>query len=243
MPAILDLPILPPYLYRYRKISEETIDQELSAIKEKYLWFSTYKEMNDPMEGFFEPAKRFLNDSNYSKAARDIYYEKIHIGICCFSDTHDNELMWSHYTGNYSGICAGYAPENLIEGLPNNAHLVRVAYGTKPPHLTATDGANPNKAAIKVLSHKKASWLYEREWRVLGPIHRANIRSKACLREVRLGMNMKPEHKSKLLAALKGEAVRVDEMKRVSDYSHKWFKVQNIKGLPITPLPPLPHGE
>ena len=233
MPAILDQPILPPYLYRYRKINIDTIAQEIAAITEKYLWFSTYKEMNDPMEGFFEPTGRFQKDSNYTRAARNIYDEKINVGICCFSDTHDNELMWSHYTGNYSGICIGYAPQNLIDGLPSTAHLVRVAYGTKPPDINADDGAHPNKAAIKVLSHKKASWLYEREWRVLGPIHRVEVKSKACLREVRLGMNMKPEHKNKLLADLRGHAVRIDEMERVSDYSHKWIKVQNIKGLRV----------
>lgn len=230
MPAILDKPILPPYLYRYRKITDKTIDQEIAAITEKYLWFSTYKEMNDPMEGFFDPSSRFQKDSNYARAARNIYYEKTNIGICCFSDTHDNELMWSHYTDNYSGICVGYAPQNLIDGLPGDAHLVRVAYGIKPPYINAKDGIDPFKAAIKVLSHKKASWLYEREWRVLGHAGRENITSNACLREVRFGMKLNPDHKIKLLAALRGHAVRVEEMKRVSDYSHKWSKVRNAKG-------------
>jgi hypothetical protein len=230
MAAIVELPILPPYLHRYRKIDDGTIDQEIAAIIETYLWFSTYKEMNDPMEGFFEPARRFQKDSNYARAARDIYYEKIRIGICSFSDTHDNELMWPHYTRNYSGICVGYAPQNLIDGLPNHAHLVRVSYGAKPPDISATDAANTNRAAIKVLSHKKASWQYEREWRVLGPTGRLNIRSKACVRDVRFGMNIKPEHKAKLLAALRGHPIRIAEMERVSDYSHNWMKVQNIKG-------------
>jgi Protein of unknown function (DUF2971) len=165
-------------LYRYRKINDETIDQEIAAITEKYLWFAHYKQMNDPMEGFFDPTSRFRKDSNYRRAASTIYYEKINIGICCFSDTHDNELMWSHYTDNYSGICVGYSPQQLISGLPHNAHLVRVAYGTKPPDISAKDGADPNKAAIKVLSHKKASWLYEREWRALGPIERVDIEAK-----------------------------------------------------------------
>jgi hypothetical protein len=233
MPAILDLPILPPYLYRYRKINDGTIDQEIAAIREKYLWFSTYKEMNDPMEGFFEPSGRFIKDSNYARAARDIYHEKVQIGICCFSDTHDNELMWSHYTGNYSGICVGYVPQELLMGLPDNSHLVRVAYGTKPPDITTADGANAKKAASKVLSHKKASWLYEREWRVLGPIHRVNLNSKKCLREVRLGMNVNPDHKAKLLNELRGVPVRIEQMEKVSDYYHKWYSVQNIKRMHI----------
>jgi hypothetical protein len=55
MPAILDQPILPPYLYRYRKINDETIAREIKSITETSLWFSTYKEMNDPMEVFLSP--------------------------------------------------------------------------------------------------------------------------------------------------------------------------------------------
>jgi hypothetical protein len=233
MPAILDKPILPPYLYRYRKITDKTINQEIAAITQKYLWFSTYKEMNDPMEGFFEPTRPFQKDSNYARTAQSIYFEKIKIGICCFSDTYDNELMWSHYADNYSGICVGYAPQRLIDGLPQDAHLVRVAYGLKPPDVNWKDSVEPSKAAIKVLSHKKASWLYEREWRVLGPLGRVNITSKICLREVRIGMNMKHHFKTTLLAALSGHAVRVDEMEKVSDYSHKWSKVRNSKGEPV----------
>jgi hypothetical protein len=138
--------------------------------------------------------------------------------------------MWSHYTNNYSGICVGYSPQNLMDGLPDTAHLVRVAYGTKPPDINAKDAANSNKAAIKVLSHKKASWLYEREWRVLGPIHHVNIKTKACLREVRLGMNVNSNHRNEMLTALRGLPIRIKEMERVSDYSHKWSEVQNVKG-------------
>jgi hypothetical protein len=47
---------------------------------------------------------------------------------------------------------------------------------------------------------------------------------------VRLGMNVKPQHRTKFLDALRGHPVRAEEMKRVSDYSHKWSQVQNIKG-------------
>jgi hypothetical protein len=128
MPAQLERPVLPPYLYRYRKINSAVVYQEVDAIRETYLWYSTYKAMNDPMEGFFEPNRRFLKDDNYNRASQDISYQKIQIGICCFSDTCDNELMWSHYTENYSGICIGYAPKALLSGLPNNSRLVRVAY-------------------------------------------------------------------------------------------------------------------
>ena len=94
MPGQLDRPVLPRYLYRYRKINDSVINQEVRTIRETYLWCSTYKAMNDPMEGFFEPTRQFLKDNNYNRASRDILNQKIQIGICCFSDTCDNELMW-----------------------------------------------------------------------------------------------------------------------------------------------------
>jgi hypothetical protein len=233
MPAQLERPVLPPYLYRYRRINDEVISQEVRAIHETYLWCSTYKAMNDPMEGFFEPTRRFLKDNNYNRASRNIFDQKIQIGICCFSDTYDNELMWSHYAENYSGICIGYAPNELLNGLPANTHLLRVAYGSKPPDITDKDAESPYKAAIKVLSHKKASWIYEREWRLLGPIGRVHVCGRAVLREVRIGANIDAGHRHTLLDELNGKPIRVYEMEPVSAYEHKWKQLHDAKGNPI----------
>jgi len=233
MPGQLDRPVLPRYLYRYRKINDSVINQEVRTIRETYLWCSTYNAMNDPMEGFFEPTRQFLKDNNYNRASRDILNQKIQIGICCFSDTCDNELMWSHYTENYSGICLGYAPKELLSGLSDNSHLARVAYGNKPPDITGKDAESPYKAAIKVLSHKKASWIYEREWRLLGPIGRIDVRGKTVLREVRIGVNIDAAHRHTLLDELKGKPIRVYEMEPVSAYEHKWKQLHDAQGNPI----------
>jgi hypothetical protein len=66
--------------------------------------------MNDPMEGFYAPSTRFQNQSDFRNAARRIFDEKQGVGICCLTDTHDNELMWTHYAENYRGICIGVSP-------------------------------------------------------------------------------------------------------------------------------------
>jgi hypothetical protein len=208
-------------------------NQELETIRETYLWYSTYRAMNDPMEGFFEPTRRFLKDNKYNRASRDILDQKVQIGICCFSDTYDNELMWSHYTDNYSGICLGYTPKALLNGLPSTCHLVRVAYGSKPPDISSKDAESPYKAAMKVLSHTKASWIYEREWRLLGPVGRVDVSGKAVLREVRIGANIDTEHRHALLDELKGKPIRVYEMAPVSAYEHRWKQLHDAKGSPI----------
>jgi hypothetical protein len=229
--AHLDKPILPELLYRYRSLCDEkALAQEIAAIKEQYIWCSTYRKMNDPMEGFYEPSIRLTKDNDFTRVASEIVTEKRAIGICCFSDTHDNELMWAHYASNYTGICVGYRPQPLIDGLPDNVHLIRLAYGNQPPPLGIHNTKVAHDAAVRILSHKKSNWHYEREWRVLGGIGRLNITSKACVRELYLGSRISSSHKDKLLAALAKTHIRIHEM-RVSGYTHKWRKIKGLKSV------------
>jgi hypothetical protein len=79
------------------------------------------------MEGFYRPSQRVQNLDAYAQLAHDLFGQKQAIGACCFSDIHDNELMWTHYAGNYSGICVSYRARKLLEGLPDHAHLVRLS--------------------------------------------------------------------------------------------------------------------
>jgi len=60
------------------------------------LWFSRYRSLNDPMEGFYEATVRVKKADDCDAVAREILWEKREIGICCFSDTKDSELMWVH---------------------------------------------------------------------------------------------------------------------------------------------------
>jgi len=229
--AQVDKPILPPFLYRYRKIpngDDLLLKQEIAAIKNEVLWCSAYKQMNDPMEGFYEPTGRFQKHTSYSRAVGDILDAKRSFGICCFSDTHDNELMWTHYASNYEGICVGYRPDALVSALPDDVHLVRVAYGAKPPDITANDGSVPRQAARKILSHKKSSWVYEREWRVLGEPGPVSIAGKRCVTELRLGSRINNPHRDALLQAAKGTKIRVYRM-TINQYEHGWERLNPAK--------------
>jgi hypothetical protein len=73
MVAQVDRPVLPPVLYRYRRLREDDQDclaREINVIRDQTLHCSRYKALNDPMEGFFEPSLRFQQDTTFSKAAR-----------------------------------------------------------------------------------------------------------------------------------------------------------------------------
>src|SRR6266566_1562044 len=103
--ATLALPNLPLYLYRYRSIGprkdaagqlRETIDREIAALKESYIWCADFHSLNDPMEGFYRPSRMLKVKDDYSRIVRGIFDRKIEVGIASLSDTKENELMWTH---------------------------------------------------------------------------------------------------------------------------------------------------
>jgi Protein of unknown function (DUF2971) len=224
--AQLDPPVLPLYLYRYRPLTNKTLDREIDVIRQQYLWLSQYRALNDPMEGFYAASRRVRADENYRQVTYDLLNAKRNIGICSFSETKENELMWAHYASNYAGICVAYRPIALVAGLPEDTHLVRLAYGSVPPGVSGLEAADVQGAARKILSHKKSSWVYEREWRVLGQPGRLNIVSNSCAKEVYLGSRIKPVHQQSIVDSLRDRNVRIYAM-RVSNYSHEWTRLKN----------------
>jgi hypothetical protein len=224
----LDPPILPPYLYRYRGLTDDTIEREISMIRDQVLWCSSYKKLNDPMEGFYNPTLRVQHLDAYARVAHELVDQKHMLGICCLTDTPDNELMWTHYAENYTGICVSYRPHRLLKGLPDHAHLVRVGYGIAPPEIGVADARNLNGAALKILSHKKFNWSYEREWRVLAHQGGLHISTDECIRDVLLGSRIAPHHKVRIENALGDLPVRILTMK-IDKYEHKWIPVKTLK--------------
>ncbi len=224
----LDLPILPPYLYRYRGLTNDTICREIKMIREQVLWCSFYRDLNDPMEGFYSPTLRVQHLDSYARVARELFSHKQNFGICCLTDTPDNELMWTHYAKNYTGICVSYRSARLLNGLPNSAHLIRLGYGIAPPEIGVADTRNLNGAALKVLSHKKCSWAYEREWRVIADRGALHVKADKCIREVLLGSRIEPSHKVRIEEELSDLPIRISTMK-IDKYIHRWVAVKTIK--------------
>jgi len=177
----------PITIYRYRSLSgsrapnpranEKLLEQELSPIEQSYIYCSTYRELNDPMEGFFKASQRVKKRPDYDETVELIRNQKLALGIASFSETWDNELMWAHYGGAFAGICIGYSVTKLLEGLPNDHALARMAYGDRPYYL----GLGPYRQEHRtraILSTKNVKWSYEREWRLYAqPPECSRIRS------------------------------------------------------------------
>jgi hypothetical protein len=119
-------PILPRRLYRFRALrNKHDLQREMASIQENYLYCASFSQMNDPMEGFFNPSKRLGRDSNYETTIRDqIVVGKTKLGIASFTETHDDVLMWAHYASSYSGLCFSYSGYELDKGLSDRVNLV-----------------------------------------------------------------------------------------------------------------------
>lgn len=148
---------IPQYLYRYRSLDGERHDREIDSMQQQYLWCGILSAMNDPMEGQFIRSRR----AAYNQIVRD---QKSQIGICSFSETPDNVLMWAHYADQFRGICIEYNFELLREDIEAGT-FVRVQYADKLTRLSAF--REPFEAARSLLQRKSGLWVYEREWRLL----------------------------------------------------------------------------
>lgn len=112
MPANIVNYVIPSQLYRYRSLrrigeaDDLVLDRELTAIEQSYIWASSFQGMNDPMEGVFSTGKNI--DPGKKKIIEQMKWQKESTGICCFSETPTNELMWAHYADEFRGICLAY---------------------------------------------------------------------------------------------------------------------------------------
>ncbi len=96
------------------------------------------------------------------------YFER---GICCFSSSYSNPLLWSHYGDQHQGLCIGYSTDR--NPVPE---LKEVLYGGDRNIKTSTlvnaflneDSIAQSDLDRDVLLRKAAGWRYEREWRLIG---------------------------------------------------------------------------
>lgn len=157
----------PISLYRYRSLNTSVqLKNEIDAILNNYVWCSAFDNLNDPMEGSYFPSSVLKKSARFIDIKANLYDQKSAMGICSFSETHDNDLMWAHYADQFGGICIRYKVTSLLKFLPDKVDLVRLFYNEKVPTLRLQSKTN-DQITKKVLSSKNYKWLHEREWRLL----------------------------------------------------------------------------
>lgn len=213
----------PTRLYRHRPLdTSEKFEREIEAIARRQLHFAVFEKLNDPMEGLSRRSLGFRQKDVAKKTYNRILNSKEKVGICSLSETSNSELMWAHYSANYSGICIGYRTEALLSGLDNSVSLIRIQYADRSPLLTMLDAQKITTAVRKILSFKNARWQYEREWRLLsGKPGLFRIGDSNCVTSIYMGSRIKRSHRATIEKLVSKTSIRLFLMK-VSDYEHIW---------------------
>jgi hypothetical protein len=170
----------------------------------------------------------------YKQIVRALRDGKSGVGIASLSDTPHNELMWTHYAGSYSGFCIEFYAGRLLNALPDDVVLARLGYDDQPPRISGKDARNVPAAALKILSQN--NWAYEREWRLLAPIHHfagglggsLAIGADDIIRRILLGSNMKDQNKHAILHAFRNKKVDIEEM-TIDGYGKVWIPIHGPK--------------
>lgn len=111
----------------------------------------------DEIKGFItETAEQLDLDKNYNTILLQMSTK---FGICCFSETVDNILMWSHYTDGHKGLCLEFDFEHLSK--IEKSWLIKVKYSNDFPIV------NGNEDLEKAFTTKSSCWYYEKEFRIL----------------------------------------------------------------------------
>lgn len=207
--ATIESYVKPARLYRYRSVAN--LDREIDAIEKGYLFCAAYKDLNDPMEGFFTSSRLLRKGQNYRAIKNAIIDAKAQVGLCSFSEIYDHELMWAHYADQFTGICVAYSLSRLLDELAKEVSFVRMYYNEIVPTVRRNN-KNPDQLAKMVLSYKNYRWLYEREWRMFAGLGRAYYRNTACVARVYLGSRMKPDDRKRITRSLNQLKIKTSDM-------------------------------
>lgn len=205
----------PRYLYKYR-----SIESAIAFLKNSSIYFSNYKEFNDPFESAckkkldFTPKEYFDAFQRVGKNffASAIKAEEIRFGYVdgkdllkrsteeilkgfayfCMAKEPDNILMWSHYADSHKGVCFKF---DLLQDLDTFLITVPVDYNSEYPEFDTLNG-NPG---VNIITRKSSDWAYEHEHRTIKiRAHGLHTIKKDVLVEVIFGCRTSEEDKKRI---------------------------------------------
>lgn len=127
--------------------------------------------------------------------------------VCCFTETDDNILMWSHYADNHQGICLRFRSDKALDGYflilnstsePCQIPFIKIEYKENLPPIVNMFDEDRDETLVKFLLTKYSDWKYEKEYRMLlyeNELEGGTIRyEKEDLEGITFGLKMKPEN-------------------------------------------------
>lgn len=126
--------------------------------------------------------------------------QKQQFGICCFSWSCKNIVLWANYADNHQGICLGFKNLSPVE---------KGLYGIYPvnydPEITQYEFSSFEDEQYwqHWLCTKSIEWDYEDEVRLISKIYNGKIKfPKEALTEIFLGLSVSEEKKVEIIDSL-----------------------------------------
>lgn len=139
------------------------------------------------------------------------------IGVACFSEKHDDILMWSHYTNSHQGICLEFDTKSSPFFIENKEAVIKVSYSETYPILELSEVvASGGKLRLlrRLLGTKSSHWSYEAEWRLIAKIGDfAHQYDKGSLTGIYLGCKITEENKE-IIKSIVGASTPIYEKQR-----------------------------
>jgi hypothetical protein len=180
-------------LFRYRPANEYLYD----SLGSSTMFFASPENLNDPFDCQIDIDRCLSNAIGESEGATKAYLQTLKelpkfspslqralsgVGICSFSLTLTDPLMWAHYADNHRGVCLTYRFEESFF-LDEGRRIIGVApveYGASPLRhwfkaVAPTLGEPASRAmgtelCKKLFTVKGECWSYEREIRAIREI-------------------------------------------------------------------------
>ena len=154
-------------LYKFKSLDGDGFLHSLDMIINERIYLPTLGMVNDPHEGGWKSsesrASLLMGDNDYLNKADKIRSVIEKIRFISFTSSFDNELLWAHYAGGFTGICFEYE-------LSLDQHDIRKMDYKGLPVLTPKNQEDILDGVIKpqdvgLLKSKAHCWYYEDEYR------------------------------------------------------------------------------
>lgn len=201
-------------------------DNEASRILSDVAYHATNPEYDDSPENV---EIKLLRNKIHDELAR--YYER---GVCSFSSTYSNPLLWSHYGDQHQGLCIGYDlvrnPQPVMRKVIYGGNRI-IKTSTLVAAILRDDQRAREKLEKDMLLRKARCWEYEAEWRLIGKqgIQDSPLR----LKEITFGLRCPSSIIYTVVTALRNrkQPIKFFEMYVVRDSYRLGRKVPNFEEL------------
>lgn len=186
-------PYIPKSIFKYRlgRYDEMGMCWDIENLKNNQVRMTLPESFNDPYDSSFSIAITAGNELERNILDQIIYKPaRRSMRICCFSESIESMLMWTHYANEHKGFAIEYGTH---EKTSIALQLWPVFYREELFDISKyLKRIRSNLIPILPALHKALDWQYEKEWRLIVPGNEFESLTMPRPKAIYLGSNVNP---------------------------------------------------